>query len=253
MPEIELSTWLIATIFFVVAAAYSSVGLGGGSSYTALLLLLGFNTLSIPVVSLSLNLLVTSFASYYFIRHGHLRLSILLPFLISSIPMAWIGGMIIVDTIVFQLLLLLSLSVVIARIYVFTETSLHLNLTRNMRFMVSVIAGAILGLLAGILGIGGGVYLVPLILILGLGNMKEAAACGAVFVWINSLTGLVSRLNFNHIDLTDFVPILIAVLLGGLIGSMNGSRRISKSALEKVLGSILIVAVFFLTRSVMMA
>ena len=109
-----------------------------------------------------------------------------------------------------------------------------------------MLAGSILGLIAGIVGIGGGIYLVPLILILGLGTAKQAAACGAVFVWVNSLSGLLSRLQYNYIDLTPYLPLFIAVASGGLLGSFLGSSQLQSTTVEKMLGIVIAIAVLLL-------
>jgi len=251
MNEMIISIWVIAAIFFFVALAYSSVGLGGGSSYTALLVVFGFSALSIPLISLALNLLVTSIGSFNFIRHGHLRIRLIFPFIISSIPMAWIGGLLQVSEEIFQIILFFSLILVLFRIYFWTNTQFRWKLSDTQKLIVSIVSGAILGLLAGLVGIGGGIYLVPLIIMLGLGTMKEAAACGAVFIWINSLIGLISRFQFNFIDLTPYLPLLITVVAGGLFGSLLGSRVLSGRVMEKVLGSVVVIAVFLLGRTLL--
>lgn len=249
MTELTVSLWPIAVIFFCVALAYSSVGLGGGSSYTALLLVFGFSTLSIPLISLSLNLLVTSVGSFNFIRHGHLRARLIIPFIISSVPMAWLGGAVQAPVELFQIILLMSLIIVVYRIYFWQGTSLGWQLTHIQQWAISLIAGAVLGLLAGIVGIGGGIYLVPLIIVLGLGTVKEAAACGAVFIWINSLAGLISRLQFNYVDLSPYYPLLITVIFGGTLGSLMGASKLNSAIMEKLLGLIVVVAVFILSKS----
>ena len=122
---------------------------------------------------------------------------------------------------------------------------------RNEKIILSLFAGAVLGLVAGIVGIGGGVYLVPLIIILGLGTEKEAAACGAIFIWLNSCSGLLSRLQYNSIDLTNYIPLIIAVVAGGALGSYMGSSRFSPKVMEKMLGLVIIVAIIFLTKKIL--
>ncbi|MDH4028680.1 MAG: TSUP family transporter, partial [Nitrospirota bacterium] len=159
--EAASSLYFLAILFFLVAFTYSSVGLGGGSSYTALLALSGISALAIPMISLSLNLLVTSIGSYNFIRNRHARTRLVLPFLISSIPMAYIGGSLKLPKEVFYWILLTSLVVVAARIYFWKVTPLKIDLGQNRKLMISLTAGSILGLVAGIVGIGGGIYLVP--------------------------------------------------------------------------------------------
>jgi len=246
--EIILSPYIIVLLFFLIAFIYSSVGLGGGSSYTALLAIMGFSTLAIPMISLSLNLLVTSIGSYNFIRHKHARLKLILPFLISSIPMAYLGGALQLEKEIFYWVLLISLCFVAARIYLWQDTRVKLELTNQQKLSISLLAGSVLGFIAGVAGIGGGIYLVPLIIILGLGSQKEAAACGVIFIWINSLTGLISRLQYNSIELGDYIPLLLAVLLGGILGSWMGAVRFAPRTMEKVLGIIIIVAILALSK-----
>lgn len=252
IADISLSIWLIAILFFLVALAYSSVGLGGGSSYTALMVILGFNSLQIPLLSLLFNLSVTTIGSYYFIKQGHLRFNLLLPFILSSMPMAWIGGSLNVSAEIFQWVLLISLFTVVLRIYFWKNSAFSLSITKEKKWMVSILSGATLGLLAGIVGIGGGIYLVPLILLLGLGSIKEAAACGAVFIWLNSLVGLTARLQYNFIDLTQYYPLLIAILMGGLVGAKMGAVSLAPAKMEKILGSVVVIAFLFLANKLIL-
>lgn len=253
MIETVLSPYFIAALFFLVAFTYSSVGLGGGSSYTALMAILGFHTLAIPMISLTLNLFVTSIGSYNFIRNKHAKLSLIAPFFLSSIPMAYLGGAIKLPKELFYWVLLVSLTFVAIRIYVWEKTTIQLNISQAGKIIISLIAGSVLGLVAGIVGIGGGIYLVPLIIILGLGTEKEAAACGAIFIWLNSLSGLIARLQYNSIDLSNYVPLIIAVLIGGALGSFLGSTQYSPKTMQKVLGAAVVVAIFFLTKKTFMS
>ena len=248
MDIILTSPYFLAALFFIVAFIYSSVGLGGGSSYTALMAIFGISTLAIPMISLSLNLLVTSIGSYNFIRNKHTNIKLILPFLITSIPMAFVGGVLKLPTEIFYWILLVSLIFVAARIYFWKNVTLDFNFTQKERIILSLISGALLGLIAGIVGIGGGIYLVPLIIILGLGSEKEAAACGAIFIWLNSFAGLLSRLQYNAIDVTNYIPLIIAVLVGGTLGSYMGSFKFSAKTMDKMLGSVILVAIFFLTK-----
>lgn len=248
--EILSSIYFLAVLFFFVALIYSSVGLGGASSYTALMAIFGINTLVIPMVSLVLNLFVSSVGSFNFIRNKHVKSKLILPFLISSIPMAYLGGSLQLSKEIFYWVLLVSLVFVAARIYLFKDTMIKLNLSHKGKIIISLVAGSILGLVAGIVGIGGGIYLVPLILILGLGTEKEAAACAAIFVWLNSLSGLISRLQYNAINLADYIPLIVAVLLGGALGSFIGSSKLSARSMDKILGLIIIIAILLLIRKV---
>ena len=145
---------------------------------------------------------------------------------------------------VFKLLMSLSLLVVLIRIYAWNNVALNYRFNRRQVILIALAMGALLGFLAGVIGIGGGIFL-----ILGLGSMKQAAACGVVFVWLNSLTGLISRSQYNFVDFSGYLPLIIAVLLGGTIGSLIGSSKIESRRLEKLLGLVIVVAVFLLLRS----
>ncbi len=245
------SIYLLSILFFIIALIYSSVGLGGGSSYTALMALFGINILAIPIISLSLNIFVTTIGSFNFLRNRHGKFKLILPFLISSMPAAYLGGAIKLPKAYFYFVLLLSLIIVAARIYFWQDSTIKLNLPSKGKIVISLIFGFILGLIAGIIGIGGGIYLVPLIIILDLGTPKQAAACGAVFIWLNSVSGLISRLSHNAVDLTEYIPLIIAVLAGGFIGSFLGSFRLAPKTMEKILGSVVLIAILFLTKKLL--
>jgi uncharacterized membrane protein YfcA len=250
METLIISPWVLAAIFFVVAFLYSAVGLGGGSSYTALLAVFGASQLAIPSVSLSLNVIVSSIGGINFVRKGHANFTLIAPFLISSIPFAWLGGQLDLSKLVFLSLLLLSLLVVTVRIYMPGSTALHLSYTKTGALMVSLAAGAALGFVAGALGIGGGIYLIPLILMLGLGTAKQAAAAGVIFVWVNSVVGLLSRYEADRLQLDYVLPLIVAVIGGALIGSSLGAGKFPARRIEQLLGIVLIVACFFLAREI---
>ena len=213
------------------------------------MVILGFSASVIPTVSLVLNLLVTTFGSVLFFQQKHTRLKLIAPFLVSSIPMAYLGGALHVPKEIFYIILFLSLSFAAWRIY-FPKDAKPLPFGPHGKMFLSLAAGSLLGLIAGITGIGGGVYLVPLIIILGLGTAKEAAACGSIFIWVNSLAGLLARMQYNSIDLSPYLPLFFAVLIGGAGGSYLGSARFVPATMQKILGSILVVAVFILGRKV---
>ena len=245
------SIYLLASLFFIVALAYSTVGLGGGSSYTAIMTLAGMSTLLIPTLSLTLNLIVTSIASYEFIRKKHTRFKLILPFVITSIPMAYLGGYLQLPKEVFYWLLLVSLIAVALRIYIWKEIRLILELNPAQQLVLALFSGAILGLISGIVGLGGGIYLVPLILLLGLGTEKQAAASGAVFIWLNSCSGLAARVQHNSVDLSGFIPLIIAVALGGYIGSHLGAGKLKPQQMDQILGLLILISIAFLIRKLL--
>ena len=250
MADLLIPTTALAIIFAFVAFFYASVGLGGGSSYTALLAIFGASTVTIPMVSLTLNILVTTFGSLVFLIHGHARFRLVVPFILASIPMAYLGGMLHLPKLVFYLLLLISLIFAAARIY-FPKNAESLSFKRKDRLILALVGGAVLGFVAGITGIGGGVYLVPLIILLGLGSAKEAAACGAFFIWVNSVSGLLARMQFNSIDMAPYLPLVIAAVLGGMVGTIMGAGRFQTQTMQRILGSILLVAILMLGRKML--
>ena len=250
MADLYIPMAVLASIFAFVAFFYASVGLGGGSSYTALLAIFGASTATIPMVSLSLNVLVTTFGSLVFLMHGHARFRLIAPFILASIPMAYLGGMLHLPKFLFYMLLLISLILAAARLY-FPRTARPFSLNQKNRLLLSLGGGALLGLVAGITGIGGGVYLVPLVILLGLGTAKEAAACGTFFIWVNSVSGLLARVQYNSIDLGPYLPLVIAAVVGGMAGTIMGAGRFQPQTMQRILGSILIVAILMLGRKVL--
>jgi hypothetical protein len=164
--------------------------------------------------------------------------------------MAYLGGALKLPKEIFYWVLLLSLVFVAVRIYFWQNTTFKFSIGQKGKFIISLLAGSVLGLVAGIVGIGGGIYLVPLIIILGLGTQKEAAACGAIFIWLNSFSGLLSRFQYNSIDLTNYIPLIIAVVAGGTLGSFLGSFKFSPKLMEKILGGVIVVTIIFLAKKV---
>lgn len=242
------SIYFLSILFFIIALVYSSVGLGGGSSYTALMVLFGVSSIAVPMVSLILNIVVTTVGSYNYLRNKHGNFRLIFPFIFASMPAAYLGGAIKLPKDYFYMILLASLFFVALRIYFWKDTTFKLQLSDYAKLVISLTAGGILGLIAGIVGIGGGIYLVPLIIILNLGTQKEAAACGTVFIWLNSVSGLISRLQYNSINIMEYLPLILAVLAGGFVGSFMGSFKFSPKTMEKTLGSVIIIAIIFLSK-----
>jgi len=247
MPD-ATSLFLLAAIFLCIAYFSASVGLGGGSCYTALLAVSTAIPLAIPLISLTLNLVVTSAGSYQFIRHRHASWKLISPFLVSSMPMAYLGGSLQLPKPVFYGILFASLAVVVVRIFFYKKTSFNWKLTGWKRLIISLILGALLGFIAGVVGIGGGIYLVPLIIIFNLGTEKQAAASGAIFIWLNSITGLIARLQHNSVNIQDYLPLVIAVAIGGVAGASMGATKLKPQTMQKILGCIIIVALCLLVQ-----
>lgn len=239
---------MIAALFFFVAMMYSSVGLGGGSSYTALLAIFDVNYVLIPTTSLMLNVTVTSLGAANFWRGGHVRWGLIAPFLVSSIPLAYLGGSIALSKQAFYILLLVTLVTLVVRIYFFDGLRISLRLEGAQKIVFSLALGGALGFIAGTVGIGGGIYLVPLIVMFGLGAEKEAAATGSIFIWVNSIAGLFSRIQRGAFDMEWILPLVAAVAAGGFLGSYMGSFRFPPWTVQKLMGVVIIIAIVFLVR-----
>ena len=243
--------YLLPFLFLLIAFIYSSVGLGGGSSYTALMAIFGINYQIIPTTSLTMNLIVTFISMIHFWKNGHGRLNLIIPFLVTSIPMTFVAGSLDVPEIFFKLFLLATLILVAVRIYIINDLKIWIQLINTQKWIFILTIGAILGFIAGAVGIGGGIYLVPLIIMFGLGTEKEAAAAGAMFIWVNSLVGVIARSQIGTFDLQFILPLTIAVLIGGFGGSYLGAVKFEPKTIQKVMGSVIFIAIMFLIKGLL--
>jgi hypothetical protein len=243
--------YLLPFLFLLIAFIYSSVGLGGGSSYTALMAIFGISYQIIPTTSLTLNLIVTFIGMIHFWKNGHGRLSLIIPFLITSIPMAYFAGTQVLPERIFNIFLLITLIFVVIRIYLINGLKISIQLTSIQKWIFIFSLGGVLGFVAGAVGIGGGIYLVPLIIMFGLGTEKEAAASGAMFIWMNSLAGLIARAQTGTFDLQFILPLAIAVLIGGFGGSYLGAVKLEPKTIQKVMGGVIFIAIMFLIKGLL--
>lgn len=235
---------LILMVFFV-AVLYSSAGFGGASGY---LLAMSFFDIPANVMSstaLVLNIFVStiSFTSYF--RAGHFRFKLLIPFLITSIPAAFLGGTFKLTEQTYSILLYAVLTYLALRMTFLPVLSDKTNWTpRPVPLWGALTSGAVIGLLSGMIGIGGGIFLSPLIILLGWGNSKQAAASAGAFIAVNSVSGLVGRFANGTFSLGEFgIPLLVVGLVGALIGSQLGAVRLSGVNVRRALGVILFIAV----------
>ena len=247
----KMTEYILPILFFFVALIYSSVGLGGGSSYTALMAILGVSYQIIPTTSLTLNLVVTSIGVINFWRNGHGRTSLIVPFMVTSIPMAYFSGRLDLPKEIFQILLLVTLIIVVIRIYALKNLKISFRLDGVQKWIFILSLGALLGFIAGSVGIGGGIYLVPLIIMFGLGNEKEAAAAGALFVWVNSFAGVIARAQAGTFDPAFIMPLAGAVVIGGFAGSFFGSSKFDARTIQQIMGVVIIIAILFLLKEIL--
>ena len=242
--------YLLPILFLFVSFFYSSVGLGGGSSYTAIMAIMGINYQLIPATSLTLNLGVTFIGMINFWKAGYGRINLVAPFLITSIPMSYLAGSVQLPELIFEIILTMTLILVLLRIYYFNRLAFTYQLSNIEKWLLAIFLGSFLGLISGAVGIGGGIYLVPLIIMFGLGTTKEASAAGAMFIWFNSFAGLLPRLQSGTYDIKSIIPLVFAVLLGGFVGSYFGSVRFESIFIQKIMGTVIILAIIFLIQGI---
>ncbi len=243
--------YLLPILFFFVALIYSSIGLGGGTSYIALMTIFGISYHTIPSTSLVLNLVVTFIGMISFWYNGHGRLDLVIPLLIISIPMAYLGGLLTLPENIFRVILLITLIIVAVRIYLFQQLQFRFKISGNQKYIVIIVIGSLLGFIAGTVGIGGGIYLVPLLIIFGLASEKESAAAGSTFIWFNSLAGITARQQSGIID-TDFIlPLIGSVAVGGVTGSYLGASQYNEKTIQNIMGFVIVIAVMVLLKDIL--
>ena len=203
---------ILSILFFITAILYSSVGFGGGSTYLALLLIWGVPYTIFPIIALSCNIMVVSGNCYNYIRAGNLNLKLLIPYLIGSIPLAFIGGSLPVEKKFFEILLFLVLSLAGCLLLInFRSYDDKQESYKNIPFLVSVIIGGILGFISGIVGIGGGIFLSPILFLIRVARPKHIVTAASLFILINSVFGIVGQLtkNLNFSEVCGFFYLLI--------------------------------------------
>jgi len=213
---------LLAILFLATALLYSSVGFGGGSTYLALLLLWEIPYLVFPVIALSCNIIVVSGNCFNYIRAGNLNLRLLYPYLIGSIPLAYVGGSLPVEKQLFEILLFIVLLVAgILLLFNFKSYDDKEESYKEIPIFVSVLIGGSLGLISGVLGIGGGIFLSPILFLIRAGRPKYIATTASLFILINSISGLIGQLTKNAVlaEIQNYWYLLIAVFVGGQIGN----------------------------------
>ena len=241
----DFATAPLAALFFAAALLYSSVGHGGASAYLAILALAGFDReMMVPTV-LVLNILVTLWGCFNYHRAGHLDLRLLRPFILASIPAAFLGGMLQVPQNVFSLILGGTLLAAGLR-FLFFSKPIRAKEVRSSKVLwgVGLPVGFGLGFLAGLIGIGGGIFLSPLLLLLGWAGVKKTAAVSAGFIVLNSASGLAAHLLKSTPDYSLLGVLAAAVIVGGGLGSYAGAARLSPAVLQKLLGAVLLAASF---------
>jgi uncharacterized protein len=227
-------------LFLLAAALYASVGHGGASAYLLVMVLLGFAPETLRPTALTLNILVSGFATFSFAKNGHFPKGLFLPLILASVPCAALAARIDLSPALFHPLLAFSLVIAAIRLCIPAgKSGLPCEKPKTIALLAT---GAIIGALSGLLGIGGGILLTPLLIFFRWTPVKSAAALTAPFVLLNSISGLVG-LGWERYTPSPNLPFLIiAVLLGGALGAWYGSRHATPQPLRLILGAVLCVA-----------
>jgi uncharacterized membrane protein YfcA len=235
----EAAQILIILAVFVVAVLYSSVGHGGASGYLAVMALLGVLPDVTRPAALILNLFVASIAFVQFYRAGHFDWKIFLPFAIGSVPMAYIAGKILLPTTVYKIILGVTLILAATRLAINLKSEKEI---RAPQIWICLLIGACLGFVSGLVGVGGGIFLTPILLLMNWTETKKAAGISALFILVNSISGLLG--NYAQVlKLPAAVYVwIIAAIIGGIIGSTLGSFRFNSLVLRRVLAVGLTIA-----------
>ena len=233
---------VISVLFFAVAFLYSSVGHGGASGYLAVLSFFTLAPTLMSTTALILNILVSGIALGTFLRAKHLEIKLTWPFIVSSIPAAFLGGTLQVSAYDYQFLLAAVLLVAGLRFLFESRPLGEESELKSPSLLVSLPVGASIGLVSGVVGVGGGIFLSPLILMMRWSDAKRTAATSAAFILSNSLAGLSGRVTEGSFAVGSLLPLLIVAFVGGLLGSHFGAVRYSQGTIRKLLGGVLLIA-----------
>ena len=239
-----LSEYITAGLIFIGAILYSSVGHGGASSYIAIMSLMGTPVASIKPIGLILNIIVSSVASYRFIRNKLFNLKVFIPVVLGSVPSAFLGGYLQLPSEIYKVLV--GIILIFAGVQFLFDIFKYFKKNSNqpVNFLFGLFVGVIIGFLSGLTGTGGGIFLSPLIVFLGWTSVKGSSGTVAAFILFNSISGLLGNItSVNLISNTIFLY-AFAVIGGVLIGTQLGIKIFNERHMKNILGVVLIVAGF---------
>ena len=234
----ELSILIVLAIF-IVAVMYSSVGHGGASGYLAVMAIFAVAPEVTRPTALTLNLFVASIAAFQFYREKHFSWRLFWPFAATSIPFAFIGGMIKLPTNTYKIVLGVVLMLAALRLAIKLIDSDDI---KQPKIAICLAIGAIIGLLSGLVGVGGGIFLTPILLLMNWSETKTAAGVSALFIFVNSLAGLAGNYSQVSVLPNESWIWVIAAVIGGIIGSTLGVKKFDSMTLRRVLAAVLLFA-----------
>jgi len=239
----------LVVVFAVVSFVYGSVGLGGGSSYVATMALLGMDHTTMPLVALGLNIIVAGGGFLRYLGCGSFRWRVFAPLVLTSAPSAFLAAQLPVSRTLFQGVLGIFLLFAAARMLAPSRWSSERSCGEQDRPVLMALLGLVLGTVAGVTGIGGGIYLAPLLLILGLATPKETAALCAGLVVLNSASGILGHvISGATMPWQLFLPLAVTVFVGGQAGAYRGAHRFQPLTVQTVFGCLVfLVSIRLLT------
>lgn len=234
---------ILSILFFIIAILYSSVGFGGGSSYLALLLIWEVPYYIFPVIALSCNIIVVSGNCFNYSKAGNLNLRLLLPYIVGSIPLAFIGGSLPIEKRIFEILLFVVLT--IAGFLLLFKFKLYDDkkiIYKKIPNIISIIIGGILGFISGVVGIGGGIFLSPILFLLKAGRPKHIITVASMFILINSIFGIFGQLTKNLVltEIINYWFLFLAVFIGGQIGNFLNIKMFPARILALITSGLVI-------------
>jgi uncharacterized protein len=233
----------LAAGMLVAAFAYASVGHGGASAYIAAMALAGIAPAEMRPIALSLNLLVSAMATYKFKRAGYFRWRLFWPFAVVSVPLAFLGGAITLPGHWYKILVGVVLIYAAWQLWRSARAGEEMREVREPPLALAMAVGAVLGFLSGLTGVGGGIFLSPLLLLTGWAGTKQTSAVAAPFILVNSIAGLAGGFTVQAASLPAQIWVLaVAVLIGGWLGAEYGSRRFTNPFIRRLLAVVLAVA-----------
>ena len=234
---------LLASGMVVAAFLYASVGHGGASAYIAAMAIAGIAPAEMRPIALQLNVLVSALATVKFYRAGHFRWPLFWPFAVVSIPAAYLGGAIVLPGTAYKVLVGLVLLYAGWQLWWSARAGEELRPARRIPVALAMAIGAVLGVLSGLTGVGGGIFLSPILLLFGWAGTKQTSAVAAPFILVNSMAALAAGFVRNPVPPPDYAWwLMVAVLLGGWAGAEYGSRRFANPLIRQVLAVVLAIA-----------
>ena len=234
---------ILPILFFITAILYSSVGFGGGSTYLALLLIWGIPYYIFPVIALICNIIVVSGNSINYSRAGNFNLRLLAPYLVGSVTFAFIGGSIIIEKELFEVLLFLVLSIAGVSLLIQNKSFEDRKIKYNQpSIYLSFFIGSLLGLVSGVVGIGGGIFLSPILFLLKAAPPKQIVTTASFFILINSISGVLGQLTKDIVydQIFNYWILFLAVFIGGQIGNFINLKIFSNRSLALVTACLVI-------------